>query len=210
MPLISDIKPQKKLRSGEPRFNIFIDGLFGFSLPAETLVKSGLKIGQQLSAEEIDKLVKENDYLKYFNLVLKFISFRPRSGKEILDWLKRKDVGKSVQVMILAKLKHLGYLDDEEFVKWWIEQRTTFRPSGKRAIEMELRQKGISREVIEHGTHNMEHGTKEYDLAKKAIEKKLSLWKNLPPDKFRQKLSSFLARRGFSWETIGRVIKETD
>ena len=45
-------------------------------------------------------------------------------------------------------------------------------------------------------------------LAKKAVEKKLRLWQNLPSDEFRQKLTGFLASRGFSWETIKDVIDE--
>ena len=51
--------------------------------------------------------------------------------------------------------------------------------------------------------------TNEIELAKKAVEKKLRLWKNLPPEEFRQKLTGFLARRGFDWETIKKTIDES-
>ncbi len=208
MPQITDIKPQKKIRHGEPRFNIYLDGRFGFALPAEVLTKAGLKINQTLTQSETDKLVKENEFAKFYDFVLRFISVRPRSEKEIKDWFKRKEVGDETQQMIWKKLEHLGYINDEEFAKWWVEQRTAFRPTGKRALEMELRQKGVSREVI--SSHITSHASPvtEIDLAKRAVEKKLKIYKNLPPLELKKKLSSFLARRGFSWETIEKVIDE--
>lgn len=207
MPQITDIRPQKKHRFGEPRFNVFLDGQYAFALPAETLVKAGLKIDQQLSQEKIEKLVRENDFLKFYDYALKFLSFRPRSEKEIRDWFKKKEVGSQTQTIITAKLRNLGYLNDLGFVKWWIEKRTNFQPMGRRRIEMELKQKGISNEMVS-GIKYLVSGKNETDLAKKAVEKKLKHWQNLPTDEFRQKLTGFLARRGFSWEVIEKVIKD--
>ncbi len=205
MPQITDIKPQKKLRHGEPRFNIYLDGKYAFALPAEVLTKAGLKIDQTLNQGEIDKLVKENEFAKFFDLILRFISFRPRSEKEIKDWFKKKEVGEETQKMIWEKLKHLGHINDEEFARWWIEQRTTFRPQGQRAITTELRQKGISPSII---NKLQVPSSNEKELAQRAIEKKLKIYRNLPPMELRKKLTSFLARRGFSWEIIEEVIDE--
>lgn len=146
-----------------------------------------------------------SDFEKWFNKSLKLLSFRPRSQKEILDWLERKKILPTLQKQIIEKLEELNFLNDEEFVKWWFDQRTNFRPMGKRRIEMELKQKGISWELISNFQFPM---TNEIDLAKKAAKKKIKPWQNLPPDEFRQKLTAFLARRGFAWETIKKTIDE--
>lgn len=213
MSQITDIKPQKK----DPRrFNIYVDGKFAFALPSETLVKEGLKIDQQISQEEIQKLVKENEFLKVYDRVLKFFSYRPRSEKELKDWFARKQVGQETQEMILQKMRNLGYLNDEEFAQWWIEQRTTFRPAGTRLLAMELRQKGIEKNLIARlldclakpGPASRDYiaGDVEKELAKKVAEKKLKSLKHLPSLELKQKLSGVLARRGFSWETIKEVV----
>jgi len=204
MPQITDIRRQKQ----KLRFNIYLDEKYSFSLPADVLVKSGLKIGQPLSDKEIEELIKENEFARVYDRVLKFLSFRPRSEKELRDWFSKKQVGEETKKMVWKKLEHLGYINDEEFAKWWIEQRTSFRPTGKYALARELKQKGIPRDLIAQLLDGSIVSLSEIELAKKAVEKKVKLYSHLPLQEFRQKLASFLARRGFSWETIREVVKQ--
>ena len=86
MPAITSVEPQKK----KERFNIFVDGKFRFGLDAETLVKSGLKVGQEISEKEIEKLVLENEVRKLMDKALRFLSFRPRSESEVRQYLRKK------------------------------------------------------------------------------------------------------------------------
>ena len=87
MPFVTSIEPQKKKPD---RFNIFVDGKFSFGLDAETLVKSGLKTGREISEKEIKKLVFENETNKLMEKALRFLSFRPRSESEVRRYLRRK------------------------------------------------------------------------------------------------------------------------
>lgn len=205
MPQITDIKPQKK----EQRFNIYVDGKFAFALPAIALAKARLKIDQEISSEKIDELIKENEFLKVFDRALKFFSYRPRSEKELQDWFARKQVGQETQKMVVEKLQSLGYLNDEEFAKWWIEQRSTFRPAGKRLLRMELLKKGIPKDLMAQLFDDSVFEETEIDLARRIIQKKLKSMKSLPDLELKQKLYGFLARRGFDWEIIKKVVDET-
>ncbi|MFZ5365991.1 MAG: RecX family transcriptional regulator [Patescibacteria group bacterium] len=205
MPQITDIKPQKRKK----RFNIYVDGKFSFAVSAEALAKAELKIDQEISDQKIEELIKEDDFVKVYDRVLKFFSYRPRSEKELKDWFKKKQVGEETQKLIYQKLKNLGYLNDEEFARWWIEQRTTFRPASSRLLALELRQKGISREIIDKQLSNLAiKQFSEIELAKKVAEKKLKSLRHYSYLEQRQKLVSALARRGFSWEVIKEVIDE--
>lgn len=207
MSRITDIKPQKFSKGG-PRFNIFIDEKFAFGLPAETLVKAGLKIDQDISPSEIDKLIKENDFIRVYDLALKFLSFRPRSEKELNDWFSRKQIGEETKKMADQKLKKYGYVNDEEFAKWWIEQRMEFKASGKKLLRMELKQKGIPEEIITRLLDGYIAKNTEIELARKVVEKKMKILKGLSKQEIRQKLTQALARRGFSWEVTKQVIDE--
>ena len=204
MPIITAIKPQK--RAG--RVNVFVDGRFAFSLAAETLVKAALKINQEISPEEIQKLIEEDDFLKVYDRALKFLSFRPRSEKELKDWFFKKNIGEETQKLIFQRLKDLGYINDEEFAKWWIEQRMTFRPTGERLLLLELRQKGIAPELIATLLSSYVAKGSELELAKKVAEKKMRPLRNLPVPELKQKLMTRLARRGFAWETIEEALDE--
>ena len=100
---------------------------------------------------------------------------------------------------------NLGLVDDEAFVDWWLEQRATFRPKGKRALQMELRFKGIDRDLIER---SLAEKVDEEALAKKSFLKKIPSLKNLPLEVQKKKLIGFLSRRGFSWEIIRKTLDE--
>lgn len=151
---------------------------------------------------------------KFYDRTLRFLSFRPRSEKEIIDFLKKPHGRKKERVdqqtidKILGKLKDQRLINDEEFVKWWIEQRTGGRPRGIRLIKIELQQKGIDRELIEKILGDYDIKILSADGAKRLVEKQYPKYAKLPRQEKYQKLSQFLLRRGFDWDTIKKAIDE--
>ena len=129
---------------------------------------------------------------------------RPRSEKEVTDYFRRKQVHQSMHEKLLEKLKHLELLDDLKFAKWWIDQRQSFRPKPKRILNNELRIKGIKPEIIEEVLGEEE--IDEEKMAKELLAKKMYKWKNLEPREAKQKMSQYLAGKGFSWDVIEKVI----
>lgn len=198
---ITKIKAQKNKK----RVNIYLDGRFAFGLDADNFLKAGLKVGQELSEKQVEDLVFKNEFQKLLNRVYRILSLRPRSEKEIKDYLLKKKATPKISQKIIEKLKKLGHIDDQAFASWWIEQRSTFRPRGKFGLAMELKQKGIDRTISKKVINGK---VDELSLAKKAAQKKLKTYKNLPREDFYQKMSAFLARRGFSWPVIKQVVDE--
>src|SRR3989344_5237128 len=95
---------------------------------------------------------------KFYNSSLRFLSYRPRSEKEVRDRLKSKKATPEIIEKIITKLKEKKFINDEEFTKLWIESRLRFKPRSLRLIEVELRQKGIGEELMESGIRNQELG----------------------------------------------------
>ncbi len=147
------------------------------------------------------------EFEKFYNRVLRFLSFRPRSQKEITDFLNRKKVSEITNGEILRRLKELNFVNDEEFARWWIEQRNEFSPRGVRLLKIELEQKGISKDLIVKLLDGYMVKETEFEAAKKLVEKRLERYHNLPLEEKRQKLTAFLARRGFDWETIKNLTR---
>lgn len=207
MPKITAISPQKKKSD---RFNIFLDEKFAFGIEAEILLSNSLKVGQILQDEEIARIIKSEQGIKLLDLATNFLSFRPRSEKETREYLAKKISAKegikfhqareSEQIeKIIEKLRKYKYLNDLEFTKWFLASRTSSRPKGSALIKLELKRKGIGQETIDE---IFTESPKETDLAKRAVEKKLKRWQNLPILDFKKKLYQYLSSRGFDFDTI--------
>ena len=201
MPVITSIKPQKN----QKRVNIYVDNKFGFGLDLENFVKFHLRVDQELNDEQINKIIKEAEFQKILDKLLKFAMLRPRSKKEITDYLRRKKTPENIKDDLLDRLNNLELINDEAFAKWWVEQRQSFSPKSKRVLNSELLIKGIDREIIK----NILEETKidEVKLAKDLIEKKKYKWEKFETKIKRQKIMQYLAGKGFNWETIEKTIK---
>lgn len=160
-------------------------------------------------------------YAKLLQSSIRFVSFRPRSEKEfkyfLLKKLQRRKIS-DVRIIdrVLTRLRDLGYADNAKFVSWWIDQRQSHRPKGARIIKQELLAKGISRDLIDEEIKRCQFPSgreqngiiSEDVLARQAIAKKLLLWGKLPPLERKRKIYGFLGRRGFTGDTIRRIIDE--
>ena len=201
MPVITSIKPQKNNK----RLNIYIDNKFAFGLDLDNFVKFHLKVDQELDEKQINKIIKEAEFKKILDKLLNFATLRPRSEKEIKDYLKRKKSPESITEELFKRLNNLELIDDTEFARWWVEQRQSFSPKTKRVLSNELRIKGIDREIIKEILEETE--IDEEKIAKELIIKKMYKWEKLDDKIRRQKISQYLAGRGFDWNIIGKVVK---
>jgi regulatory protein len=153
--------------------------------------------------------VKNNDFGINLNRALRFLSFRPRSEKEILDYLNKKNVDELNSQKIIDKLTEHKFLNDEEFAKWWVEQRTLVKPRAWRIIKIELKQKGISKEIIEGLEQDKEFKPKDdLEMAIELAGKRFLRYKNLPKQEIYLKLGRFLISKGFYYDTVKKSIDE--
>jgi regulatory protein len=150
---------------------------------------------------------------KFYTKALKYLALRPRSEKEVRDnLLKFKALEEQVNI-IVELLKKQKFLDDVSFAKWWVEQRSNFRQKGWKIVELELKQKGISKEIIKNLESEMKNGTLEgvkgeLEQAKELVEKNIRKYQGLTRQELYQKLGGFLGRRGFNYDIVKACIDE--
>jgi len=200
MPVITGIRQQKN----KNRVNVYLDDEFGFGIDLDNFVLLHLKVDQELTEKEIEEIVKKAEYQKTLDKLLRFMMVRPRSKKEVRDYFKRKKVHESMHEKLFEKLKHLELLDDVKFAKWWVEQRANFKPKPKRILIQELRIKGIEKGIVDEVLG--EEVVDEEKMAGELLDKKMYKWKNLPAREVKQKMSQYLAGKGFSWDVIEKVV----
>lgn len=209
---ITSVEPQKK---NPHRFNIFLDGQFAFGADEDLVVDRRLIAGKEINEEELQTLLEEAELGKLMERLYGLLGRRQRSEKEIRDYLKQlsfkrkvkddAEISQLVADKLIEKLKRKGLVNDLDFARAWVESRS--KKKGMVALKSELFQKGIDREIIEEviSSEFIVHGQKQ--TAKKLLQKKMKIWKNLPKLEFKQKSLRFLLSRGFDYEISKEVLE---
>lgn len=183
------------------RVNIYLDGEFAFGL--SRIVAAWLKVGQELSEEKIQSLQAEEQRERAYQQAMLLLSYRARSEAEIRQNLRKHNFSEVIIEETLERLRQDKLADDHQFARAWVENRSTFRPRSRRALAMELRQKGLSEEA----TRTALEGVDDEALAYEAARKRATRLRGLERTEFRQKLSEFLARRGFPYSVIAPTVQ---
>jgi regulatory protein len=183
------------------RINVFLDGEFVFGLAR--IVAAWLHVGQDLSDEKIEQLTQQDSLEVAYQKALHFLSYRPRSEAEILRKLVERGYSEEQVQAILERLRRAGLVGDDQFAQVWVDNRSTFRPRGRRLVALELRQKGVADETIEQALSQLpDEDTMAYQSAQRYARKLAGLdW-----DTFRKRLTGYLGRKGFGYETIAPIV----
>ena len=148
-----------------------------------------------------------DDLLPLLNKAYFFLKFRPRSEKEVRDYLYKKisttHWSRDAADKVIDKLKKQGLINDAEFTDWFVRYRNNLKPKSKKILTYELRKKGINEDLIEK--YFQKNDFDEFQLAQKIIQQKSFRFKNTDPKTRYQKLVSLLIRRGFSYEVAKSV-----
>jgi regulatory protein len=142
-----------------------------------------------------------------------FLAVRPRSVAETRRRLQHLGYAQPLVETVVERLVALGYLDDEQFARAWVESRDRARPRGESALRRELALKGIDRETAatvlgersSGAADDSDTGRRDPDgpsvdrlAAERLLERKRSsLLRELDPAKRRQRAYALLARNGF-------------
>jgi regulatory protein len=200
MKKITAIEPQKK---NPQRVNVYLDGDFAFGLARITA--AWLTVGQELGEEKAAALQANDAREVTYQKALHFLSFRPRSSEEVRQNLRKRGCEEMLTEETVSRLQTAGLLNDASFAQAWVENRNTFHPRSKSALRMELRRKGLEDDVIQSV---LDRDVDEEALAYEAARKQARRYAGLERPDFRQKLSGFLARRGFSYTVLAPVVSK--
>lgn len=198
---ITNIKRQLKRAD---RYSIFIDGEYTFSFSENELLNTGLRIGQEYSADELEELRNKAVVDKAYDRTLSLIMRRPRSSWELWDYLKRKDYEQETMETILNMLSDRGYVNDEDFARRWVENRRLLKPTSKRRLVQELRQKRVSDDIIQSVLEADE--TDEQDVLRGLIARKRQQTKYQDD----LKLIQYLVRQGYDYGDVKQAMANPD
>lgn len=194
------------LRAGKgrgKRVRIFLDGKQAFYLETEVVVKEGLKVGQMLSADQIDVLISKDNFQRALSAAVHYVSYRPRSEFELRERLGQRGVNGNTQEEVITKLKEQGLIDDTAFAQFWKSSRESYSPRSQWLTSLELKRKGVADGIVNRVVDNIDDDDSAYRAALKKA-------RSLPQSDyaaFRRRLGSHLQRRGFSYGVINNTVQ---
>jgi regulatory protein len=100
-------------------------------------------------AEQRERRAAVDDPAVVLEAAARFLEARSRSVVEVRRRLTTAGYRVDLVEGAIARMTDLGMLDDEAFARAWVESRDRARPRGERALQNELRLKGIDRPVID-------------------------------------------------------------
>lgn len=191
--------------------NVSVDGKYRLSLDMLQVVQLGLRTGQEITEQELQTLEEESQYGKLYTRSLEYALTRPRSLREMKDYLYRKTrdtrtktgavrkgASTALTERVFERLLEKKYLDDEKFAKFWVENRNVRKGSSLRKLQSELSAKGVAPEIIEQTLYQSERSDSDEIL--KIIAKKAHRYDD------QQKLIAYLARQGFRYDDIQEAL----
>lgn len=191
------------------RMSLFLDGDFAFGLHQDVVLQAGLVTGQHLSIAEQQDLKEADAFMRAKESAVRYLGYRPRTEAEVRTKLKRQGFGDSIIARTIDRLHELAYLDDVAYAKMYVQRRFANKGYGPQRLRSELVKRGIARDLIDDTLSVFEEET---DTLTKALEQAQKRWDRLQsePDmrKRQRKVSDFLVRRGFTYDTVRQVLDE--
>ena len=159
---------------------------------------------------EYVKVDQEADPYSMANTIaLNALVARAKSKGELLAHLKKRGVEDDVAQATIFRLQENGLINDSEFAKAWTQSRHTSKKLSKRIIAGELRTRGVDQSSIDQALDEIDDES-EYRTAFSLGMKKYNTMSRLEPEVQIRRIQSLLQRKGFSFPTIARVIRELD
>ena len=139
---------------------------------------------------------------------VRLLSARPYSEKKLRDKLTGRGYDRSDIEYALQRLRGERLIDDRRFAEEFVRARLSLRPRAAAVLARELRQRGIAAGLAKSVAEELAPRDSDAELARELVRRKQSAYKNLEPETRYRRLSSLLARRGFSYDTIRSVLRE--
>ncbi len=205
-------------RSGQDeRLAVHLDGRRAFDLSAVVVHQGGLRVGDRLPAERQRELAALDAPYRAHDRAMRLLALRERSRRELDTRLRQAGFDAAVVTETLDWLVGLGYLDDGRFAVAYAREKER-AGWGPRRIRAELAAKGVERRVVDETLAGLEavqrgpeddvEGAEGGHALEQTVRRRFGAQFASDPEAAERRLSGFMARRGYDWESINRMVRK--
>ena len=195
------MKIEKFIKDKGNKYKVIIDGS-EYILFDDIILKYLFLNKKIIDKSLFNEIIKENEYLKNYYQYLKYISKRLRCKKEIIEYLKKKDVDDNNISFIIEKLNEEGYLNEYVYLKSFINDSINLSDDGPLKIKNKLIKLGFNEDSIEEVLDSILLNVDINKRVTNIISKKIRLNNNKGIYYLKRKILLDLTNMGYNKETI--------
>lgn len=203
----------KRIRGKRAQYSVYLDNLPTIDLSDWTIGKFGLRTGDDLDERTVDMIKSAEAETRAKNIAINYLSYRPRSSKEVVVHLTKKGFEQKCAESITQHLQSLKMIDDDRFAHAFVRDRLKKKPTGQALLRQQLLVKGISSAMTDKVLAELVSLQSQQASALQAAKRKIQLTQNaakkIDAGKRKKRILDFLLRRGFSYEIALKTIRTT-
>lgn len=195
------MKIDKIIKQKNGKYKIKFDNQEQLITYDEVILKNNLLQNKDIDYETLQLINLENEYYDVYNKVVKYISLKMRSLKEIKKYLTKFKIAENDKETIINKLETIGLINDKVFTKAFIADRFNLSNDGPLLIKKELLKYDIDSNLIDEYLSCL----KEEDVNNKIdklIKKKIKSNHKYSNSLLKQRIVKDLTNLGFDYHVV--------
>lgn len=173
----------------------------------ETIIKYNLLKPRNIEKEKLQEIIEYEKYSKCLKIALNYITYKERCPKEIEDKLNGYD--KDIIDKVIKKLKELGFLNEDKYIKLYIHDQINLGNKGIFLIKKELLKLKLNEEKIDAYLEEINEDIWKEKI-EKIVNKKISGNHKYGNKYLKQKLKQDLIKMGYPIELVTKVLEKID
>lgn len=193
-------------KKGIDKYKVKLDNDDVITLYDNVILNNNLLITKEI--EDIDKLLKENDFYELYNKTIRYLGTKLRTRKEIYNHFKIK-YDRDTLNDVLDRITKEGYLNDDLYVKSYVADQVNLSNNGYYKILRDLTNKDIDESLIKQYLDEVEDSTWINKITK-LVEKKIKSNNKYSSSYLKEKILYDLNTLGYDKTMILDVISNYD
>jgi len=141
------------------------------------------------------------------SIALRLLTGAPRSRAELAEAMARKDVPDDVAAAVLDRFTTVGLIDDAEYAQMLVRSGHADRGLARRALELQLRRKGIDDELVANALGTLD-ADQEEATARELARRRLASMSGLAGEVRARRILAMLGRKGYPTGLAVRIVRE--
>src|SRR5581483_2843808 len=138
---------------------------------------------------------------------LRLLTGQPRTRRQLADALRKRGIPEWAGEEMLSRFEDVGLIDDAAFAAAWVESRHRGRGLARRALERELRTKGVEGSLAAEAVAGLDP-EREEETARDLVVRKARATRGLAREARIRRLVGMLARRGYPEGLAFRIVRD--